>query len=432
MLLIYSYQQSPRLRYIAKQIFERILGIPISVTLKIEDFVAYSGPKFSYGKQPLGNELFIQSTNLLFEQGVNEDIISIKDWNGLPCFYKSTHPESAVPFDVLAASFYMLTRYEEYLPQVKDSLGRFMAKSSLAHQHGFLQMPVVDLWALRIKQVLNTRFNGIEWESKNFHVELICEVNEAFAYQKKGWFRTLEGVASDLWKLKFGKIVNRAKVILGIMKDPYHTYNYMINKARKSKANLRVFFGLGNYSSHEKSINANSYTYQKLIKSIADYCPIGLRLSYDSQKNIAEFKTERKRFEQITHRPASHTFCQYAKISLPNTYRTLIEQEVTADYSMGYQDYAGFRAGTCTPFLFYDLDYEIQTPLLVVPFCLSKNMFVNITSHEKGMEQASQLINSVKQVNGKAVIHIQNDMFDVTDSRASFWKAMYTYFLSIG
>ena len=432
MLLIYSHKQSPRLRYIAKQLFERILGIPVSVTLKIEDFIAHDGPKFSYGKQPLGNELFFQNSDLLFEQGVNEDIINVKDWHGIPCFYKVNHPESVVPFDVLAASFYMLTRYEEYLPQVKDNLGRFMATSSLAHQHGFLQMPVVDIWASRVKKIIQTRFPDIQWETKHFNVELICEINEGYAYLKKGWFRTLEGFIADLFKLRFSKLFNRVKVVLGIMKDPFHTYNYMINKARKSKANLRVFFGLGNYSSHEKSTSANSYTYQSLIKSIADYCPIGLRLSFDSQKNLAEFKTERKRFEQITHRAASHTFCQYAKISLPNTYRTLIEQEVVADYSMGYQDYAGFRAGTCSPFLFYDLDYEIQTPLSVVPFCLSKNMFDNITSPEKGIEQAAELMNAIKEVNGKAVIHIQNDLFDDTDSRAPFWKAMYSYFVSLG
>lgn len=432
MLLIYSHKQSPRLRYIAKQLFERILGVPVGVTLKIEDFIAHNGPKFSYGKKPLGNELFFQSADLLFEQGVNEDIISVKDWHGIPCFYKVHHPESVVPFDVLAASFYMLTRYEEYLPQVKDNLGRFMPTSSLAHQHNFLQKPVVDLWALRVKKIIQTRFPDIKWELKHFNVELICEVNEAFAYKKKGWFRAFEGFFADLFKLRFSKLYNRLKVILGVMKDPFHTYNYMINKALKSKANLRVFFGLGNYSSHDKSINADSYTYQRLIKSIADYCPIGLRLSFDSQKNLAEFKIERKRFEQITHRAASHTFCQYAKISLPNTYRTLIEQEVTADYSMGYLDYAGFRAGTCSPFLFYDLDYEIQTPLSVVPFCLSKNMFDNITSPEKGIEQAAELMNAIKEVNGKAVIHIQNDLFDDTDSRAPFWKAMYSYFVSLG
>ena len=431
MLLIFTHQNSPRLRYIAKQLFERTLGLPVKVTFKIEEFVGHSGPKFSYGKQPLGNELFFQSSELLFEQGVNEDIISVKDWDGLPCFYLTPHPESVIPFDVFAASFYMITRYEEYLPQVKDSLGRFMATSSLAYQYDFLKKPIVDLWTLRIKKILTDKFPGIKWGVKKFEVELICEVNEAFAYHKKGWFRSLEGFTKDLWNLRFDKILNRLKVLIGIKRDPYHTYNFMINNARKNKANLRVFFGLGNYSSHEKSTNVSSQTYQTLIKSIADYCPIGLRLSFDGQKKLEYFKTERKRFGQITHRSATHTFCQYAKISLPNTYRTLIEQEVAFDYSMGYKDYAGFRAGTCNSFLFYDLDYEVQTPLVVVPFCLSKSPFDKITSSQKGIKQANQIIKSIRAVKGRAVLHLQNDMFDETSNRSSFWKAMYMYFITI-
>ena len=431
MLLIFTHKNSSRLRYIAKQLFERILGIQVKVTFKLEDFVAHNGPKFSYGKQPLGNELFFQSADLLFEQGVNEDIIKIKDWDGLPCFYITPHKNSAIPFDVFAASFYMLTRYEEYLPQVKDSLGRFMATSSLAYQHDFLKKPIVDLWALRIKKILEDKFPDIIWEQKKFKVELLCEVNEAFAYKQKGWFRTVEGYFKDFLALRFGKLLDRTKVITGLMKDPYHSYNYIINKARKNNVSLNVFFGLGNYSSHDNSISFDSYAYQKLIKSIADYCSVGLRVSYDAQKNKESLKAEVKRFEQITHRPATRSFCQYAKISLPNMYRELVDQEVVFDYSMGYNDYTGFRAGTCTPFLFYDLDYEIQTPLNVVPFCLSKNMFNKISSSEKGMKETELLIEDIKKVKGKAVVHIQNDMFDETNSRTTFWKVMYTYFLSL-
>jgi len=286
MLLIYSEKESPRLRYIAKQLFERILGTRVSITHKPEEFIDFNGAKFSYGKQPLENELFFQSSDLLFEQGVNEDLITIRDWDGIPCFYLAPHPDSAIPFDVFAASFYMLTRYEEYLPQVKDEFGRFMATSSLAYQHNFLKTPVVDLWAQRIKKILKNRFPEIIWKPRKFEVELICEVNEAFAYYKKGWFRTIEGLIYDVWNLKFSKLLNRVKVLLGLMKDPFHTYNYMINTARKNNANLRVFFGLGNYSNHEKSTNRHSYTYQKLIKSIADYCSIGMRLSYDAQNNL--------------------------------------------------------------------------------------------------------------------------------------------------
>ena len=430
MLLIYTHKESPRFKYISKQIFERILGISINITYKLEDFVAYSGPKFSYSKQPLSNELFFQSVDLLFEQGVNENIINIKDWNGLPCFYSVFQAESAIPFDVFAASFYMLTRYEEYLPQVKDKLGRFIATSSIANQNNFLQEPVVDWWAQRIKRILLDRFPELEVKEKKFEITLLCEVNEAYAFQKKGWLRTVEGFLFDISHFNFQKIFLRSKTLLGFAKDPFDNFYYLVDSARKRKNKIQFFFGLGNYSSHEKSTSVNSKTYQKLIKSIADYFPVGLRLSYDSLKNDEKLKLEKKRFEQITHRVAEHTFCQYSKINLPNTYRSLVEHEITNDYSMGFMENAGFRAGTCTPFLFYDLDYEIQTPLKITPFCLTNKAFDKINNIEVAMQQTEKLLNKVKSVNGSAFIRIQNDLFDENSTKSIFWKKIYEYLLS--
>ena len=430
-LLIYSSKESPRLRYIVKQLFTRMLGIPVNTTTKIEDFVAHNGPKFSYGKAPLGKELFFEATDLLFEKGIQDQNIKITDWKGLPCFFKVNKQESIIDHDIFAASFYLISRYEEYLPELSDDLGRYQAKNSIAYKNDFLQRPIVNEWLNELVKVISEKYPELKHTPNQYKLEFICEVNEAFAFKKKGWFRSIEGIAEDLYHLKFKRIIQRFKVLTGITKrDPNHTYNLIINKARKNDIRINIFFGLGKYSIHEKSTNANSTTYQRLIKNIGDYCPIGLRLSFDAQKEVDLFKNEKKRFEQITHRNADHVFCQYGKIDLPNTYRELVEQEVLTDYSMGYLDHAGFRAGTCSSFLFYDLDYEIQTPLKIVPFCVSKNAFTNIKSLDQAISICEPFFSKIKQVKGNALIHITNDLFNENYSRAPFWKGLYTYFLS--
>ena len=45
----------------------------------------------------------------------------------------------------------MLSRYEEYLPHIKDEYGRFEAKESLAFKYGFLEIPIVDKWVQILK-----------------------------------------------------------------------------------------------------------------------------------------------------------------------------------------------------------------------------------------------------------------------------------------
>lgn len=74
--------------------------------------------------------------DLLLEQGINDVEIYIQDWDEIPCFFP-TSKNCFLPFDVFAASFYLLSRYEEYLPHLKDEHGRYPASESLAFKNGF-------------------------------------------------------------------------------------------------------------------------------------------------------------------------------------------------------------------------------------------------------------------------------------------------------
>jgi hypothetical protein len=87
MILVYTHKITPRVRYVFKHILTRTLVIPVSFTTKIEDFVAHIGPKLSYTKTPLGNEFFIKSNDLLFDQGVNDLEISVQKWDEIACFF---------------------------------------------------------------------------------------------------------------------------------------------------------------------------------------------------------------------------------------------------------------------------------------------------------------------------------------------------------
>ena len=98
-LLIYTQKTTPRVSYIFKHIFIRILNIPIKFTSIVEEFVAHDDLKMSYGKSPLGNEFFIQSHGLLFEQEINDVEINISQWDSSPCFF-GTGKKSNLPFDI--------------------------------------------------------------------------------------------------------------------------------------------------------------------------------------------------------------------------------------------------------------------------------------------------------------------------------------------
>ncbi|MFC5044194.1 polysaccharide deacetylase family protein [Aquimarina hainanensis] len=403
----------------------------VDFTSKIESFIAHDGPKFSYGKKPLGKELFFQSTALLFEQGINDVAVKVVDWEDTKCFFGVTHEKSALPFDIFAASFYLLSRYEEYLPHVKDGLGRYSATESIAYIHDFLKDPVVDIWALKFKNKIQERFPEIGFQKKQFSIQPVVYVSSALAYNKIGLLQSSIGILKDLIYLRFHQIKYRFNVLVGLKKDPFDTFDFFIRLQKSKKRKLIVFFGVGDYSSYEININHNNELYRRMIKHVADYIEVGLRVSYEGVCDFLKLKKEKQRIEQIVNRQSQYSLCTFFKIKLPEAYRNFVELEIKRDFSMGYAEYSGFRAGTCTPFLFYDLDYEVQTPLMVYP-----TSFTSLSLLKEGRDKESVLKNiiyyldKIKKVQGICVPVFLNEMLGELNEQ-KYWKTIFEHLWNI-
>ena len=414
MLLVYSHNITPRLTYIFKHFFTRILNIDVGFTTKIETFIAHEGLKFSYTKQPLGNELFIRSNDLLFEQGIDYIDISVTKWDEVPCFFQ-TNPSSELPFDVFAAGFYLISRYEEYLPHVKDDFERFPAEESLAYQNKFLDKPIIDIWAYKFRDVLLQKFPKFEEEiiskEKEFEFITTIDVDIAFKYKHKGIIRTLGGLVTDLSHFNIQDIWLRFLVIFNIRRDPFDTYDWLISLKKKYNTKTIFFFLLSEYTAFDKNISAGSLKYKLLIKNVADYIKVGIHPSYFSMKDEQKMRKEKKRLEEIVNFPINKSRQHYLRIDIPETYQKLVNIEVGEDYTMGFASYYGFRASTCTPFYFYNIDFEIQTPLKVFPFAVMDGTlreYLNYTP-KKSLDIILKLAEEVKKVNGTFITLFHNE-----------------------
>jgi hypothetical protein len=427
MLLVYTHKITPRLRYVFKHICTRILGIQVDFTTNVEEFIAHKSLKMSYTRQPLGNEIFIRAHNLLFEQGLSDVDINVQDWEQTKCFFP-TNEKSSLPYDIFAASFYLLCRYEEYLPHVKDEYGRFTATESLALKSGFLKQPVVDIWAYKFKAVLQEQYKDFEFPIKTYTVQPIIDVPMAYYFKQKGLLRSIGGTLNDLIRLKFKRFYHRYLVMAGFKRDPYDTFKWIINKQKTSKYKFIVFFLIGDFSTYDKNINVNRKKFVSLIKSVADYCKVGLKASYFALHDFEILKKEKKKMESIVNYELEASRNSFSKINLPESYRNLIELEIKEDYTMGYLNQVGFRAGTCTPFLFYDLDYEVQTPLLINSFHCIDYALLKINSFLDKKEELQRVIEQVKQVNGTFTPIFHNYSFG-DDERWKGFRDLFTLIL---
>ena len=409
MLLIYTQKVTPRITYSFKHICTAILGIPVTFTSKIEEFIAHEGMKISYGKQALGNEIFIQNVELLLEQGFADVEVKVQDWEGTPCFF-SVSETSSIPFDIFAASFFLLSRYEEYSPHVKDAMGRFPASESLAFQQNFLHLPLVDLWAYRFREVLRKKFPENELPERSFQSHNIISVTEAFCYRKKGIVRAVVGFLVDLVQFKIKYVADRVQVMLGFKKDPFDNYESIIKFLKKKKISLKFMFQVSDFSTHDRNINYNRLEFQSLIKSVADYAEVGLQIGFYANQKLKVLKNEKVRLESILKRTVVSGLNSEYNLLLPDTYNNMAELEIKNDYSMGYPEALGFRAGTCTPFLFYDINFEVTTPLLVHPYAVSIRALEGIKETDI-KSRIAEIKRQVKSVNGSLIALFSNEDF---------------------
>ena len=419
MLLVYTQKITPRITYVFKHLCTQILGIPVGFTSKIEEFVAHEGMKLSYGKQSLANEVFIQNVDLLLEQGISDLEVKVQDWDGVPCFF-AVGEASSLPFDIFAASFYLLSRYEEYLPHVKDKEGRFQASESIAFQENFLERPVIDIWAQKFGEVLKDKFTAQHFPKKKFSTQTIVAVTEAFCYKKKGIVRVVLGLLLDLVKFNPKYVLHRLQVMTKIKKDPFDIYSKVIQFLKKYKVPMKFMFQVSDFSTYDRNINHNRLEFQSLVKSVADYAEVGLQPGFYANQNFAVLKEEKKRLEEIIKRPVISAINNHYNLLLPDTYNHMVELDFQKDFSMGYPEALGLRAGTCTPFLFYDLNFEITTPLQCHPYAINSEAFN--TMKESDVEyKILEIKRQISMVGGKLVSVFTNiDFSEYSNARRNF------------
>lgn len=429
MLTIYSEHTSPRLEYICNVLFKEQLGIDFKITkndseLKDNFTINYSNQRLTI------NAFQIIPHGLLFENNIQEQEIDvfrfksfIKENKKEIAFFKN--PLSDFPFDIFSAAFYLLSRYEEYLPYEKDSYGRFSHKQSLAYQNEFLEIPLVNIWIQELKQALILKFKSIEFKEPKFKTILSYDIDIAWSYKNKGLLRNIGGFLKNF-------DVNRFKVMLGLKKDPFDAYEFMDGLHKNIHTEIIYFFLVAqSISKYDKNISPENKQMKQLIASTSAKYKVGLHPSWKSNNYQTILNNEKEALENISGKNISGSRQHYIQFRLPETFEHLINVGIKKDYSMGYGSINGFRASFAGSFYWYHLKKEQTTSLRLFPFCfMDANSF-----YEQFQDVATTSMelmhykNECQKVNGLFVSIFHNNFLG-TDKQFSGWAAMYAEFIS--
>ncbi|MDO5759867.1 MAG: hypothetical protein Q4Q06_02440, partial [Bacteroidota bacterium] len=242
MLVIYTDKHTNRLGYTLNFIFKDVLKIDYMVTLSKETFIAEKGAKLSYSQEPVYEELHLTQTNLLFETDINNIDLNFFEKEGFPFLFRSYNQDDFLEFDVFAAVFYMISRYEEYMPFVADKHGRFSPEDSVAVEHNFLEKPVVDIWINILKNKILEKYPNEKFSQRIFSFLNTIDVDMAYCYKGKGMYRGMGGFIRDLINRDFSACKDRLKVIFLGKKDPYNCFDFLQTIISKNALKTLIFY----------------------------------------------------------------------------------------------------------------------------------------------------------------------------------------------
>ena len=432
MLYIFVKLINNRIEYIFDLFFTHLLKVEYTVTSDIEEFSNYKGPKLNYSDLKIKGVPFLLPHSLLFEKNITDHQPKVTESKNGKIFFQSGN-SSIFEFDLFAATFWLVSRYEEYFPYPSDIHGRFTASNSLAYKYRFLQTPIVNQWAMLLSEKLNEFFPTLKITKPSSEFISTIDIDNAWAFKNKGFKRTAGALIRSLGTGDINGFFCRLNVLLGTNKDPYDTYTYIRNIHLKFKCPLRIFWLLGDYGPFDKNIKWKNPAFQEQIMNTMEYASIGIHPSYATNKKYVQLKKEVDRLSSIRQKRVTRSRQHYLVLRLPETYRQLIKAGIKEDYSMGYADQPGFRAGICTPFYFFDLEANKKTDLKIFPFAFMDGTFKH---HRKdNPEDAAmiieKIINEVKKVKGTLISLWHNESINNWGEWKG-WKNVFEQTLELG
>ncbi len=411
-ITIYVPAQTNRLRYIFDLIFSEQLGLDYVLTSDVQAYTQCAGYKFSYSKEKIDDGLFLGAHPILFETNIKPQKVDKVEYKNCIGIFESA-PESEFPFDMFASAFYLLSRYEEYLPHHVDQYKRFGASNSVAYHFRFLRQPMVNYYIELLKETLLNRMPELVFKVHKFEFIPTYDIDNAYKHKGRGLVRNILSAGKQLLTFKLGELTEKIKVLFFRQKDPFDTYA-KLDRLHKKYNLYPIYFFLVNRgkNANDTNISYRKSLFKDLVKSTKEKYEMGIHPSFYSNSNVLELKRELSIINGYSGKNITKSRQHFLKVKFPDTYQNLIELGITEDYTMGYSSRPGFRTSYCHAHYWYDLSKDCTTNLRLFPFAFMDATFkyYKLYKSEKIRERLYDLYHETKRFGGVFICVFHNDI----------------------
>jgi hypothetical protein len=418
-VFILSREMTPRLNYVAGFLSDAT-GIRFTVINTTND----APYLINYSQSLSGSAFNIPASGFIAENGIRSFEPEIKLNGGNFLFPASGYD---IPFDIFSAIFYLLSRYEEYLPFVPDQYGRFEVQQSYSFRHNFHQEPVIDQWLQDFKIALVNKFPGLIFTDSRYTFISTIDIDSPWAYLHRGPCGNLPGLLKSIFTGNFNDALYRLHVLAGKESDPFDVFSVLRNTEEQFGFCSTIFFLLAHKGKFDLNHSLKSDHFIRLVRDLSANHPIGIHPSFGSFTNYKILGKEIKMYCDLAGEPPVRSRQHFLLLNFPGTYRRLISMGIADDYTLGYASLPAFRAGTTLPFRFYDLEYEKQSELLIHPFLVmdvTLQQYMQLSTDE-AILLISTLNKKIKAVNGNFTSLWHNESLS-EQGRWKGWRRVFT------
>lgn len=391
---------TPRARYAIQEVLGTMLGWEVLWVDGLEELGRQEGPKLLYGRGHVRGAFLVRPAGLLEEEGVRGSDPGVIVRNGLPLLFPIEGGH--LPFDPFSAAFFLLTRYEELAGVKRDVHGRPVAQALHGGRHAYLRRPVVDEWALLLASEWAAMDRALPDPVRTYRAVQTVDLDNGFKYLGRPPWRTVGALARDVLRMEWEEVPRRMRVLAGSEPDPFDIYRDL-ERVLAPLADRVLFFVLaGERGRHDHAVPLSDRSYADRLRGLSAWAEVGVHPSYHSSDRPWLIARETEALGAVIGRPVTLTRQHFLRMRLPDTYREVERLGMKEEHGMGFHEEPGFRAGTCTPYTWYDVPAERTTDLRVHPFTVMDNTLGNKLRLAPGraIEVAGELIGRVKAVNG--------------------------------
>lgn len=331
--------------------------------------------------------------------------------NDIPVLYGEPIIEShdnviLLKADLVASTFFVLSRYEELYTKERDKHQRFTAKQSWMYKEQMLSRPIADEYSALLRQLLQSA--GVQTADTPNRIAHVTFTHDADILTAHRRFR---GIVGSL--LRGDKTIDIIRSLRDINADPAYQFPFLFHLNQEIReAETIVFVKSVTKSKHKEDhpiYSVKSRDTKALFRLAEENnVSIGLHSSYAASVHLEKMVTELRQLEfslgksVILHR---HHYLLVPEAETPFCFSHI---GINHDYSMGFADHVGFRLGTSHTVrrikpLSQEITADILHPLLLMDVTLSEPQYMNL-SYAQAKDLCQQLFENVALHHGEAVV----------------------------